>query len=144
MPRKATRKKGAPGRPTKLTAELRNRFVTYIRAGLPVETASAACGVSRITIRNWMRRGARGEKGFVEFAQMVDEAVANAEVMLFNNIRQASKRDWHAAAWILQRRYPTRYDPERLHVAEEEAVDPPSLEGPWFSDRYDPDDNGDS
>lgn len=77
------------GRPTKLTAKLRDRIADAIRAGNYVETAAALAGVSKKTLYNWMRRGARAryradgtpykvDRPYVEFLHAVEKAQAEA------------------------------------------------------------------
>ncbi|HEY2838461.1 MAG TPA: hypothetical protein VGJ26_04905 [Pirellulales bacterium] len=44
-----------------------------------------------------------------EFALRLQRAEADMEVFQLQNIRQASKSSWNAAAWILERRLPERY-----------------------------------
>ncbi len=57
-----------PGRPSKLTDEVRARIVAHLVAGCTLEVAATAAGVTRQTLSNWMRHGAQ-----------VDGAVAGGE-----------------------------------------------------------------
>ena len=70
------------GRPTKLTPEVHQRIVLSLKAGNYRETAAADAGVDSKTLRNWMKRGARGgatNEGYRAFAADVLQAEAEAE-----------------------------------------------------------------
>lgn len=44
-----------------------------------------------------------------DFALRLERAETDLELFQLQNIRQASKSSWNAAAWILERRLPERY-----------------------------------
>lgn len=95
---------------TKLTPALQAQVVTYLRAGNYVETAAAAAGVSKTTLYDWLKRGARGEGAeFVEFADAVTQALAQAEARDVAIIAKAAATEWQAAAWRLERMRPARW-----------------------------------
>jgi transposase len=112
-------------RPTKLTKELHEKLLSAIRAGNYMETAAAYAGISKDTLYNWMRRGAReserlaqnprakpkkSEQEFLEFSDAVEKALAQAEVRDIANIAKASDAgDWRASAWRLERKYPEKW-----------------------------------
>jgi hypothetical protein len=50
-------------RPTKLTAEVRERIARAVRLGASYEHAAMAGGVSYRTLRNWMARGEAESRG---------------------------------------------------------------------------------
>jgi hypothetical protein len=50
------------------------------------------------------------------FALRLEHAEADMEVFQLQNIRQASKSSWNAAAWILERRLPERYGKRGPHT----------------------------
>lgn len=124
------------GRPDKLTEERGRRIVNLIAAGNYVETAAAACGVSKVTLYDWLKRGARAKAGkFRDFSDAVAEATARAEARDLLAIDRAAaghdvvkttrkvgsdktveetttttrESDWRAAAWRLERKYPDRW-----------------------------------
>lgn len=123
----------AGGRPTKLTPELQNRIATLIRAGNYVETAAASAGVSKNTIYDWLRRGAREkqriaknprlriikkEAPFVEFSDVIEKAQADSESRDVALIAKAAEEQWQAAAWRLERKFPDRWG-RKLDVKQE-------------------------
>lgn len=93
----------------KLTPSLATRIVGFIRAGSYVETAAAASGISKTTFYEWLKRAASGEQPFLSFAEQVEEAQAMAEMRDLALIGKAAERDWTAAAWRLERKFPDRY-----------------------------------
>ena len=96
-------------RPTKLTPKLQEQVVGYLRAGAYVETAAAAAGISKETLYSWLRRGAADEVPFAAFAEAVEKAQALAEMRDLALIGKAAETEWTAAAWRLERKFPSRY-----------------------------------
>ena len=94
---------------TKLTPELQEKLLRYLRGGNYVETAAACVGIHRDTFYEWMKRGAKGHKLYATFAEAVNRAMAEAEALDLHVIRQASTTQWQAAAWRLERRFPEKY-----------------------------------
>lgn len=45
------------GRPSLLTADLERDLVEKVRAGVPLETAAATCGIARSTLFMWLTKG---------------------------------------------------------------------------------------
>lgn len=130
------------GRPTKLTPELQEEICKIIRAGNYIETAAAYVGISKNTIYDWMRRGARekerlkknprakmkkSEAPFVEFSDSIEKALAYAEVRDVAIIGKAAETQWQAAAWRLERKFRDRWgrndfkDHEKLEIQLEKA-----------------------
>lgn len=100
-----------PGRPTKLTPELQERVAAHVAAGAYVETAVAACGISKTSFYEWLRRGAEENEGpHREFLDAVEKAQAEAELKDLENItRAAAEGNWQASAWRLERKFPDRW-----------------------------------
>lgn len=112
------------GRPTKLTPELQDEIVKVIRAGNYIETAAAYVGLSKNTIYDWMKRGAREkqrialeprkkpskkELPYLEFSDAIQKALAHSEVRDVAIIGKAAEENWQAAAWRLERKFPDRW-----------------------------------
>lgn len=112
------------GRPTKLTKELIEEIAQYLRAGNYIETTAALVGIHRDSIYEWLKRGnaeiervsksnrariRKREEIFVEFTDTVKKAQAQAEAMLVGLIGQAAQKNWTAAAWRLERKYPDKW-----------------------------------
>jgi len=102
--------KRGPGRPTKLTEKMLTEIVLLIRAGNYIETAAAAAGISKNTLYEWLRDGARAKTGLKRrFRDEVMQALAMSEILDLQTIRDAAKEEWQAAAWRLERRFPDRW-----------------------------------
>lgn len=103
-------KKHPGGRPTKLTADVRKKILTCLRAGTYLETAAAMAGIHRDTLRVWLLTGAVKPRSiYGAFALEAEKAMASSEMRDLNIIRAAAKTQWTAAAWRLERRFPERY-----------------------------------
>ena len=126
-------------RPSKFTAEVRQKIVNAVRGGNTRDVSARLAGVSEATLYNWLERGRRETKGqFREFYEAVQTADAEAEVEAVLRIRQAAiggqlvsqktttrtnrdgetvtrteetytRPEWQAAAWLLERKYPGRW-----------------------------------
>jgi transposase len=95
--------------PTKLTPELQEKILRQLRFGSYVETAAECAGITRKAFYEWMKKGERGLKPYAAFCTAVNHALADAEVRDLATILKASQKDWTAAAWRLERRYPEKY-----------------------------------
>lgn len=98
-------------RPIKLNKEIIKKIVDAIKAGNYLETASAYAGVSKVTLYNWLKRGARAKRNSIykEFLNAVEKAQAEAEVRDVLIIAKAAEKNWQASAWRLERKYPQRW-----------------------------------
>ena len=120
------------GRPTKLTSELTEEIAQYLRAGNYIETTAALVGINRDSIYEWLKRGAKEQERlsknprarlrkreaiFVEFSDTVKKAQAQSEAMLVGLIGKAAQKNWTAAAWRLERKYPDKWGRTERNVA---------------------------
>lgn len=122
------------GRPIKLTKELEKKITDVIRAGNYIETAAAYSGISKSTLYDWLKRGERErqrsenngvkvskkEQPFVEFSDAIEKALAEAEIRDVMRITEASKTDWKAAAWRLERKFPDKWGRKTIHLVNKE------------------------
>ncbi len=92
-----------------LTDEMRIRLVNMVKAGNYIEVAARACGISKQTFYEWLKRGGEGEEPFKALADAVHTSAAEAEVRDFTLIGAHAKQDWRAAAWRLERKHADRY-----------------------------------
>lgn len=131
-----------PGRKSKLSEDIQNTIVTAIRAGNYVETAAEFAGISKTTFYEWKRRGEAREqqiealeieaslKGaeaeipddlegdmYLQFMDAIRRASAESEVADITTIGIAASRDWRAAAWRLERKFPTRYGRQSIEFS---------------------------
>lgn len=113
-----TTKRRAGGRKTKLAHgnEAVVRFIHATRLGASRVAACRYAGLAPSTVFAWMARGRRARSGkFLEFLERVREADGHAELHLLAQIQTAAKRDWRAAAWMLERKFPKRWG-KREHL----------------------------
>ena len=121
------------GRKTKLNPELHERIVSYVKAGAYIETAAAAAGISKVTLYDWLKRGAREQQGpFHDFARDIEDAQAQDEIRSVVGIERIAGApstrsvpcpsckapvsvqlptavQLNALTWKLERKYPERY-----------------------------------
>lgn len=112
------------GRKMKLTEEVLDQFVTALRGSMYLETAAAYIGVSKQSVYDWLRRGARAramikrcpgyklnpkERLCVKFLDAVKKTMALVEMGALAHIQMAASEQWTAAAWMLERRFPGRW-----------------------------------
>lgn len=94
----------------KLTPVLQRQYCELVADGVPRMHAAWACGVDPDTVRNWIKRGDRGEPIFSDFSAAVKRAQADAVADRVRLIKAASKDgSWQAAAWWLERRHPSEF-----------------------------------
>jgi transposase len=89
-------------RPSKYTPEAVSRILQALEVGTPYKHAAAFGGISEDTFSRWLKRHA-------DFAESVKAAESRAMVGRLVRIRQAETESWQAAAWWLERRYPTEF-----------------------------------
>jgi hypothetical protein len=98
------------GRPPKFTPEAREKILFAIRLGNYRKAAADYAGVGERTLSEWLTRGRDESAGpYADFLRDVLEAEQTAEIRALGVIQQAAKRDWKAAAWFLERKFPERY-----------------------------------
>ena len=105
------------GRKSLLTQVVHDEFIRLVRIGNFIGPAAVGAGVSQRTVYNWLERGEHDEvagvapsrSAYLRFLHAYREADATAERQLYSVIRQEAVTDWHAAAWILERKYRFRW-----------------------------------
>lgn len=95
-------------RPTKLTPEVEKAICDAIRDGLTYQAAAEVSGIAVSTLNEWLKDE---RPRFIQFSEAVRRANAEAKKELLRRIREASRKDWRAAAWILERRFSDEYMP---------------------------------
>lgn len=84
-------------------------IVVAIEQGLPFPRAADFAGVDRKTAHAWLRAGKRSncpDKDIRQFARDVDHALASLMMETIRPVRKAAKKDWRAAAWFAEARFP--------------------------------------
>ena len=123
------------GRPTELTPQVLEDVRRLLPTCLYLETVADYIGVTRATIGNWLRRGAREarrlarrrarlrkrEAIFVEFFFVYKRALAEGAIFDLGVIKKAAQDQtdaegkitrpgqWQAAAWRAERRFPEQW-----------------------------------
>jgi hypothetical protein len=105
------------GAPLKLTPERQTGICEAIAAGVRPEIAAMRNGVGSRTYYRWMQlgRAADAEVVYAEFVEAVEAALAEWEAHDVLLIGAAAVKDWHAAAWRLERRLPKVYGKRERH-----------------------------
>lgn len=113
---------------TPLTDAVAKRIADYVRAGNYVIVAAHAAGIHRDTYYEWLHRGAKErariadglppddhETKFAEFSEIMEKAIAEAEVRNLLIVSRAGESQWQAAAWILERKHHKRWGRKDRH-----------------------------
>ena len=87
---------------TEMTDDKIDAILRTVRLGLHPDRAAMAHGVTASTMRNHRRR-------HPEFATAIKEAEAAAEQGFLGRILKHTDKQWTAAAWMLERRWPERW-----------------------------------
>jgi hypothetical protein len=89
-------------------------------------------GLDRTTVRKWLHRGAKearrrqrprclpkpGEELYLEFFLTYKKALAEGLIFDLGVIKKASDKQWTAAAWRAERRFPHLYGSDRREIIE--------------------------
>ncbi len=115
--------RGIVARPSKLTPAVSAAICESVRGGVYIETACQANNISTSTYYRWLDKADDPNAGdeFREFRDASARARAEVEARHVSLIDQAARGpvpgDWRAAAWYLERSFPTRYGrQERIEV----------------------------
>lgn len=110
---------------SKITEALIDEIVKYIRIGCYIETAIVLAGINKDTFYKWCRQGHEEKRGLKRlFLERVTKALAEAELRDIAYIDKAIQNGvWQAAAWRLERKFPTRWG-KRDHLEIEHIVTP--------------------
>lgn len=86
-----------------LTESQRGRLLAACQRGLGLLTACVVAGVDADVVRATLKRDA-------EFLRQWRAAKAAGELTLVNMLHERAKTDYRAAAWLLKRLNPKRYE----------------------------------
>lgn len=110
MAQRSTTPRRRPGRPSKLTPEVKERLLQAIRAGNYYDTACAYASIDYSTFRRWITRGEKARSGmYHDFCEAVKKAEYEAEARLVAQWQQHMPGDWKAIATFLERRHPDKW-----------------------------------
>jgi transposase len=108
------------GRPSKLTKETIDVLVKCIKTGMYYEQSCDLADISYDTFKRWMRLGEENKsEEYQTFYTTIKQAKA---YVLQRNLeiidKAAADGKWQAAAWKLERRYPTQYGRQEKRLLE--------------------------
>lgn len=95
-------KTGIKGRPTKYMPQIVWNLCKWIRQGNTYTDACRMEGVHYDTFNEW-------RKQFSDFSVAVERSEALCKADCIACIHKAEAKDWKAAAWILERRFPEEF-----------------------------------
>lgn len=103
----------------KLTDQLCDDICNDIKAGVPIDHAAIAHGITRATFYNWYNKGEDAKSGkFKKFYDKVEEAKSVAITLRARRIYKAGETSWQADAWWLERVDPTNFGRKDHHTFE--------------------------
>lgn len=110
-----------PGhKPAVLDPVVRAKILTALRTMAPLSVAARCAGLTGRAVELWLQKartpGTR--RVYRTFAAEVEKAEAEAEVFMAGTIAAKARKEWTAAAWLLERKYPERWGRrERFEVS---------------------------
>ena len=145
MFKKARKKKGKKGQPTKLSEEITRDMEVLARIGVGKNAICESVGITYQTYDNWMEKDE-------SFALRMNQARNKGKTVLINSIFGAGRRNWQAHAWLLERQYRSEFalDKTKLEVTGKDdspliPVQPPTVIIEYVSNRNtEPNTNSDS
>lgn len=99
------------GRPCGLSTEVQTVLLGAIERGLPLRDSALLAGISYDTLNRWRNSGEAEDAApeFYNFCNALKRAQAVAVDTLVSQIQSAARKDWKAAAWLLERRHPENW-----------------------------------
>jgi len=100
-------------RPDKISYELIESICEEIARGYSYDQAALNNGIAASTFFRWMRKGkdSASEQIYKDLVQAVEDSSDFSEAEALQQIRSSAinGRNWKAAAWFLERRFPHKY-----------------------------------
>lgn len=85
------------------TRKKQNKFLMWLSIGLTIKDAAEASGFSERTIYDW-----KNEQN-CSFRSRVTQAMDYSRRFAIAQIHKHANKDWKAAAWLLERKYPKEW-----------------------------------
>ena len=121
-------------RPEIITPELVEEICNYIAAGYSYAQSAKLAGIAESTFFRWKNLGQLedAEHIYQLFCIEVQEASEFSEGEALQLVRSAAirERNWKAAAWFLERRFPEKYERRNLPKG---PINPPDEGGSALS-----------
>lgn len=121
-------------RPPSITVADANTIVAILEQGQTEVDAYTAVGVAERTFFDWVAKGKKARKKAAagkpltetealqsQFSQAIEKARAKGKTSLVDIIatyarNKEAPRNWHAAAWLLERMYPKEYGRKYIKI----------------------------
>ena len=104
------------GRKLLLTKEITKEIISYIEQGNTNQDAYTMAGISRAAFYSWLSIGEKDKKNgketkYSNFFEMVKGAACRFKAANIAIIQKAaiSGKQWQAAAWLLERKFPEEF-----------------------------------
>lgn len=92
------------GQPLKLlNDQIVARIMEATAKGHTREAVAHYAGLDPSTLYRWINLGREGKQPYQSFVRKLEKARAEGALGLLETIRQASRDQWQAAAWLLER-----------------------------------------
>ena len=92
----------------------RRKILAALEQGASYQIAADKAGIARSTLHRW-------RNDFEDFEADCKKAEARGATKLLENIQTAADKDWRAAAWLLEKRYPDIYGDNAGETASADA-----------------------
>lgn len=110
---KAAVRKSPPqgGRPSKFTPAVCAIILESVRAGQSYAMSCRRARIDDSTLSHWAAEvEEKGEASrYFQFINDLMQAEADGQLALIATVRTATKQDWKAAAWLLERKHPDEW-----------------------------------
>ena len=114
-------KKRKRGQPRKSEPWRLNRFIEGTRLGLTRKLAAQYANLSLSTAEDYLKKGRDGDPDYVKFSEAVYAAESDGAAVLLKQIMKHSRKDWRAAAWVLNNRHGDEYKSKQVVAGDPDA-----------------------
>ena len=115
------RAKRPNGRPTKKNSLVEKHILELAKSGLPLCFAAASAGIGYQTLVNWRERDPKFSEA-VELARMASVQARWDLIQEAAKDKQDRPGDWRAAAWSLERTFPTSFGRPEIQINQLNSV----------------------
>lgn len=91
------------GQPLKLNDAIVARIMEATAKGHTRESVAYYAGIDPSTLYRWINLGREGKQPYQSFVRKLERARAEGSLGLLETIKEASRDQWQAAAWLLER-----------------------------------------
>lgn len=110
----------------KCTKELIKEAVALIGAGVSNQDVCVYCGIGESTFYQWINQPKTNNQ--IELSEALKKAEVNRKAALLARVTKAADKDWKAASWSLERRYPLEFSLSQARfqkLVEQDKLDNP-------------------